>query len=216
MLKSRSNIFFDEMLFMPPEFFAQKLQLDSSVFRMVAFFTFFNEKNYVYNISNTDFIRASDKQMQRFFDQSTKHKEFYSDGLHPRAGLRKLRRCRSIKPDSGNMTSLEELPELYQLKSNKLTVFLIFRQMSRFSREYVFHMELVRCVSNPSDFEKEVQDHVNDLEMEFHHLALSNMIDAYSAEYPFVLRSDFAAFRESLTECRQFTHGNEDYIKFNR
>lgn len=146
MLKSRSNVFFDEMLFMPPEFFQQKLSRESSVFRMVAFFSFFNEKNYIYDISNTEFTRDSGDQMQRFFAQSTKHREFYADGLSPQAERRKLRKCASLKPDSGNMTSLEELPELFQLKSNKINVFLIFRQVSRFSREYSFQMELVRFV----------------------------------------------------------------------
>lgn len=59
-------------------------------------------------------------------------------------------------------------------------------------------------------------DHVDDLETEFHHLALSNMVEAYSSEYPFALQSDFAAFRQSLAECRHFNNGNQDYIKFNR
>lgn len=111
---------------------------------MVAFLTFFNEKNYVYDISSAAFVRATAAEMQRFFDQSARHKEFYSQGLSAEAAARRQRRCSHLKPDTGNMTSIESLPELYQLKANKAQVFLIFQNVSRFAREYSFFLELVR------------------------------------------------------------------------
>jgi hypothetical protein len=144
MIKSEENIFFEQMIFMPPEFFKEKLQFKSLIFYMVAVFAFFIEKNYIYDITTSAFINSTPVQMQKFFELSHKQKNFYTKGLNPDIHLRKHKLSSNLKPDSGNLTSLEDIPDLYHLKSNKLILFQVLHKLSCFSREFAFFIQLIR------------------------------------------------------------------------
>lgn len=129
---------------MPPEFFQEALKYKSYIFPMISIIAFFLEKNYIYDISNSKFVEIINNQFVHFFEQLSKNKKLYTNGMNPNVIKRKHEILNKLASDTKNMTSIQDLPEIYYLQSNKLIIYQILKHISSFSREYIFYMKLIR------------------------------------------------------------------------
>ena len=129
---------------MPPEFFQEALKYKSYIFPMISIIAFFLEKNYIYDISNSKFVEIKNNQFVHFFEQLSKNKKLYTNGMNPNVIKRKHEILNKLASDTKNMTSIQDLPEIYYLQSNKLIIYQILKHISSFSREYIFYMKLIR------------------------------------------------------------------------
>jgi hypothetical protein len=129
---------------MPQEFFKDKIQYKSYIFPMVSIIAFFIEKNYIYDISNSDFINIQKEDVNKFFDLCNKNKNLFSSGMNPDITLRTHEISEKYVSDSKNMTSIQDLPQIFSLKSNKLIIYNILKKISCFVQEYIFYLNLIK------------------------------------------------------------------------
>ena len=144
MNKTTGNIFFEQVIFLPPEFFSSNLVYKSSIFAMSAFMAYFIEKDYFYDLTNSAFIEFSTEEYEMFIERTYKNKGFYQNGLNPEINYRVQEIISKVTSKSDNMTSLEMLPSVFNEKSNKLKLYYILRKISDFAREFQFYLGLVK------------------------------------------------------------------------
>lgn len=138
------NYFFESIIFFPNEYFSKGFKSKSLLFIISSFFAFFVEKDYIYDISSSKFINLKYKSIENFLTKCCKNKEFYKNGLNMNNEHRVLRNLVTIESPSNNMTSLEGIPDLFNLKSNKIKIFKLLKNLSDFSKEFFYYLDLTK------------------------------------------------------------------------
>lgn len=142
------SLFLQQTIFMPPEYFHSRLKYKSSIFSNAALIAFFVEKTYLYDLTNAKFINIKkDKDFDNFLNSTDRNKIFYERAIVFDNEMRTQEFVESVKSKSNNMTSLDEIPQIFLLKANKAALFWAFKIISEFTKEFIFLSRLYQYFS---------------------------------------------------------------------
>ena len=133
------GLFLEQAIFLPPEYFESRLKYKSSIFSNAAMIAFFVEKTYLYDLKNANFTRTKrDSDFDNFLRSTDKNQNFYERAIVIDSEMRSQEFVESLTSKSNNLTSLDEIPEIFLLKTNKAALYWTLKLVSEFTKEFIF------------------------------------------------------------------------------